>query len=149
MCGRYRLSRREQIIEEHFDTADWQDDWSPRYNIAPTQPVPVIRQHPKELARQISTMCWGLLPPWEQDASGAARAINPRSETAATKPTFRDPLRLRRCLIPGLCASISSCLRLAAEMSLALSGLISGASNISCICSISSMMRSTSIRHNI
>lgn len=42
MCGRYRLSRRKQIIEEHFETADWQDDWSPRYNIAPTQFVPVI-----------------------------------------------------------------------------------------------------------
>ena len=39
MCGRYRLSRRKQIIEEHFDTAPWDDDWSPRYNIAPTQPV--------------------------------------------------------------------------------------------------------------
>lgn len=48
MCGRYRLSRRKQIIGEHFDTADSQDDWSPRYNIAPTQSVPVIRQHPKE-----------------------------------------------------------------------------------------------------
>jgi hypothetical protein len=36
MCGRYRLSRRKQIIEEYFDTADWQDDWNPRYNIAPT-----------------------------------------------------------------------------------------------------------------
>lgn len=48
----------------------------------------------------------------------------------------------------GLCASVSSCLRFAAEMSLALSGLMSGASNISCICSMSSMMRSTSMRHN-
>jgi putative SOS response-associated peptidase YedK len=46
MCGRYRLSRRKQLIEEYFDTAAWKDDWSPRYNIAPTQPVPVIRQHP-------------------------------------------------------------------------------------------------------
>ena len=56
MCGRYRLSRRKQIIEEHFDTADWQDDWSPRYNIAPTQHIPVIRQHPKEPIRQLSSM---------------------------------------------------------------------------------------------
>jgi putative SOS response-associated peptidase YedK len=39
MCGRYRLSRRKQIIAEHFETADWQDDWNPRYNIAPTQPI--------------------------------------------------------------------------------------------------------------
>jgi putative SOS response-associated peptidase YedK len=46
MCGRYRLSRWKQIIEEHFETADWRDEWSPRYNVAPTQPIPVIRQHP-------------------------------------------------------------------------------------------------------
>ena len=101
MCGRYRLSRRKQIIEEHFETADWQDDWEPRYNIAPTQPVPVVRQHPKEPIRQISTMGWGLVPHWAKNSSGAARAINARSETAAEKPAFRDPLRLRRCLIPA------------------------------------------------
>jgi len=101
MCGRYRLSRRRQIIEEHFDTADWQDDWSPRYNIAPTQPIPVIRQHPKEPVRQISTMRWGLVPSWAKDTSGAARMINARSETVSTKPAFRDPVRFRRCLIPA------------------------------------------------
>lgn len=101
MCGRYRLSRRKQIIEEHFDTSPWDDDWSPRYNVAPTQPVPVIRQHPKEPVRQISTMRWGLIPHWSKDASSAASTINARSETAADKPAFRDPLRYRRCLIPA------------------------------------------------
>ena len=60
MCGRYRLSRRKQIIEEHFDSASGEDDdWSPRYNIAPTQPVSVILQHPKEPLRQLSLMKWG------------------------------------------------------------------------------------------
>src|SRR5215472_11537652 len=101
MCGRYRLSRRKQIIEEQFDTADWQDDWSPRYNIAPTQPVPVIRQHPKEPTRQISTMRWGLVPHWAKDPSITTATINAKSETAATKPAFRDPLKFRRCLIPA------------------------------------------------
>jgi putative SOS response-associated peptidase YedK len=101
MCGRYRLSRRKQIIEEQFDTADWQDDWSPRYNIAPTQPVPVIRQHPKEPIRQISTMRWGLVPYWAKDPSITTGTINAKSETAATKPAFRDPLKFRRCLIPA------------------------------------------------
>ena len=47
MCGRYQLSRRKQIIEEHFDSVPTEEDWNPRYNIAPTQPVPVIRQNPK------------------------------------------------------------------------------------------------------
>lgn len=101
MCGRYRLSRRKQIIEEHFDTADWQDDWNPRFNVAPTQPVPVIRQHPKEPIRQVSMMRWGLIPNWAKDPSMAQNTINAKSETAATKPAFRDPLRFRRCLIPA------------------------------------------------
>lgn len=101
MCGRFRLSRRKQFIEEHFEVADWQDDWSPRFNIAPTQPVPVIRQHPKEPRRDLSLMRWGLVPSWAKDTSGAASMINARSETASTKPAFRDPLKLRRCLIPA------------------------------------------------
>jgi putative SOS response-associated peptidase YedK len=48
MCGRYRLSGRKQIVEERFDSGSEEEDWSPRYNIAPTLSVPVIRQHPKE-----------------------------------------------------------------------------------------------------
>ena len=101
MCGRFRLSRRKQIIEEQFEAQPWDDDWSPRYNIAPTQPVPVIRQHPKQPVRELSLMRWGLIPSWAKDTSGAARMINARSETASTKPAFRDPLKFRRCLIPA------------------------------------------------
>ena len=73
MCGRYRLSRRKQIIEEHFDSDPWDEDWTPRYNIAPTQPVPVIRQHPKEPVRELSLMRWGLIPSWAKDPSVAAQ----------------------------------------------------------------------------
>src|SRR6516162_7100709 len=98
MCGRYRLSRRKQIIEEHFDSPDWQDDWNPRYNIAPTQLVPVIRQHPREPIRQVSTMRWGLVPYWAKDPSITTGMINAKSETAATQPAFRDPLKFRRCV---------------------------------------------------
>jgi putative SOS response-associated peptidase YedK len=101
MCGRYRLSRRKQLIEEYFDTSPWDDDWSPRYNIAPTQPVPVIRQHPREPVRKLSLIRWGLIPSWAKSSSGTAGMINARVETAATKPAFRDPLKLRRCLIPA------------------------------------------------
>ncbi|MBZ5690197.1 MAG: SOS response-associated peptidase [Acidobacteriia bacterium] len=63
ICGRYRLSRQKEILQEYFGSAPWDDDWSPRYNnddwsprynIAPTQPVPVVRQHPKEPIRQLS-----------------------------------------------------------------------------------------------
>ena len=61
MCGRYRLSRRKQLIEQYFDCSG-EEDWSPRYNIAPTQLVPVIRQHPQEPHRMFSLMRWGLIP---------------------------------------------------------------------------------------
>src|ERR1700732_568622 len=101
MCGRYRLSRRKQIIEQHFDSVSGEEDWIPRYNIAPTQPIPVIRQNPKEPVRQLSLMRWGLIPSWSKDSSGAARMINARSETASTKPAFRDAMKSRRCLIPA------------------------------------------------
>jgi putative SOS response-associated peptidase YedK len=61
----------------------------------------VIRQHPKEPIRQIASMRWGLIPNWAKSSDGAAGMINARSETAATKPAFRDPMKFRRCLIPA------------------------------------------------
>jgi putative SOS response-associated peptidase YedK len=101
VCGRYRLSRRKQLVEEYYDTASGEEDWVPRYNIAPTQPVPVIRQNPKEPIRELSLMRWGLIPAWSKDSSAAARMINARSETAASKPAFSEALKSRRCLIPA------------------------------------------------
>ena len=101
MCGRYRLSRRKQIIAEHFEVLPDDDDWTPRYNIAPTQRVLVIRQHPKEPCRDLSLVRWGLIPSCAKEASGAAGMINARSESATTKPAFRDALKSRRCLIPA------------------------------------------------
>src|SRR5690348_18173333 len=101
MCGRYRLSRRKQIVQEYFGSDSDEQDWEPRYNIAPTQPVPVIRQNPKEPIRELSLMRWGLIPSWAKDSSAAASMINARSETASTKPAFADSLKLRRCLIPA------------------------------------------------
>jgi putative SOS response-associated peptidase YedK len=102
MCGRYRLSRRKQVIEDHF-AASGEDDWSSRYNIAPTQPIPVIRPNPKEPIRELSLVRWGLIPSWAKDPSVATRMINARSETASTKPAFRDAMKYRRCLIPADC----------------------------------------------
>jgi len=100
VCGRYRLSRRKQLVEEYFDVQS-DDDWTPRYNIAPTQPAPVIHQHPKEPRRLLSLMRWGLFPSWEKDMSEAARKINARSETAGTLPAFHDAMKSRRCLVPA------------------------------------------------
>jgi putative SOS response-associated peptidase YedK len=101
VCGRYRLSRRKQIVEEYFDCVSGEEDWAPRYNIAPTQPVPVVRQNPNEPVRQLSLMKWGLIPHWAKSPSIATSTINAKSERAATKPAFRDPLKFRRCLIPA------------------------------------------------
>jgi putative SOS response-associated peptidase YedK len=101
VCGRYRLSRRKQLVEEYFDAVSDEPEWTPRYNIAPTQPVPVIRQNQKEPHRELTLMRWGLIPSWAKDTSVGAAMINARSETAATKPAFRDPLTHRRCLIPA------------------------------------------------
>jgi len=101
MCGRYRLSRRKQVVEEYFEAASGEEEWAPRYNIAPTQSVPVIRGNPPKPVRELSLIRWGLIPSWGKDSSAAAGMINARSETAATKPAFRDALKSRRCLVPA------------------------------------------------
>jgi putative SOS response-associated peptidase YedK len=101
MCGRYRLSRRKQILEEQFAAVCDDAEWGPRYNIAPTQFVPVVRQNPRTADRELSLIRWGLVPSWAKDSSKAAAMINARSETAASKPAFGDALRFRRCLIPA------------------------------------------------
>jgi putative SOS response-associated peptidase YedK len=101
MCGRYRLSRRKQVVEEYFESAsqEEEEDWTPRYNIAPTQPVATVRQ--VGTSRILSAMRWGLVPSWASDISIGSRLINGRSETVLEKPAFRDSFRTRRCLIPA------------------------------------------------
>ena len=89
------------MVVEYFETVSDEPDWAPRYNIAPTQLIPIIRQNPKEPVRELSVVRWGLIPSWAKDSSGAAMMINARSETAGTKPAFRDALKFRRCLIPA------------------------------------------------
>ena len=101
MCGRYRLSRHKQLLAEYFDTDFDSLDWQPHYNIAPTQPVPVLTQPSKSSLLKASLMRWGLVPSWAPDRSSAARMINARAETVASKPAFRESLQKRRCLIPA------------------------------------------------
>jgi len=100
MCGRYRLSRRKQLIEEYFETEN-EVDWEPRYNIAPSQPVGIIRQDPSTPVRRFSLARWGLIPSWAIDASIGSKTINARAETVAIKPAFRDAFVSRRCLLPA------------------------------------------------
>ena len=100
MCGRYRLSKRKQLIEEYFETAN-EVDWEPRYNIAPSQNVGIIRQDPSRPRRDFSQVRWGLIPYWAKEASIGHKMINARSETVADKPAFREAFKNRRCLIPA------------------------------------------------
>ena len=100
VCGRYQLSLFGEDIDQFFDTSALDPlDFSPRYNIAPTQYAPVVRR--QVAARSISLLRWGLVPHWAQNPDGAARLINARSETVAEKPSFRDSFQRMRCLVPS------------------------------------------------
>jgi putative SOS response-associated peptidase YedK len=98
MCGRYRLSAVERI-EEKFETEQLGETLRPRYNIAPSQPVPIIRQD--DGRRCVAVVRWGLVPFWAKDVSIGFKMINARSETAMLKPAFRQCFTKRRCLIPA------------------------------------------------
>jgi len=103
MCGRFRLARKKEILEAAFDAdGAWDDlDWVPRYNVAPGQDIVVVRQDVAQPVRVLAPMHWGLIPSWSNDASIGYKTINARAETVATMPSFREPFRLRRCLIPA------------------------------------------------
>jgi putative SOS response-associated peptidase YedK len=101
MCGRYRLARGKAAFAKIFGVRPEDFEWAERYNIAPTQVVPVVRQHPKEQVRLMANLRWGLVPYWADDISMGARMINARSEEAASKPAFRESLKRRRCLVPA------------------------------------------------
>lgn len=100
MCGRYQLVLPADAIARLFDLDDAGEDFPPRYNIAPTQPVHVIHAHPTA-GRAMSLMRWGLLPSWVKDPKAFPLIINARSETAADKPAFRNALRRRRAVLPA------------------------------------------------
>ncbi len=76
-------------------------DFVSRYNIAPSTVVPAIRVRPETPAREAVGLQWGLVPFWSKDATGGARLANARAEGIASKPSFREPFRKRRCLVPA------------------------------------------------
>ena len=99
MCGRYALRTSVPEIARILGLEDLLE-LQPRYNIAPTQPVPVCRLD-GDGARELVLVRWGLVPHWAKDARSGYRMINARAETVATKPAFRAALRHRRCLVPA------------------------------------------------
>lgn len=97
MCGRYSLSKSAQQLIEHFD-AIFDETFSPNYNAAPSQSLPVIRLDGQ---RYLSTLRWGLVPFWAKDPKIGYKMINARSETVAEKPAFRNLLAHNRCIVPA------------------------------------------------
>jgi putative SOS response-associated peptidase YedK len=97
MCGRYRLTAAERF-KERFEVEN-DLELSPRFNIAPTQQVAVVRQDRERPVRQASMMRWGLIPYWAKDPAIGNRLINARSESIVEKPAYRDAFRDHRCLI--------------------------------------------------
>jgi putative SOS response-associated peptidase YedK len=100
MCGRFTLTATPKAIAETFQVPEL-PGLEPRYNIAPTQPVPIIRNAEGASSRALVQVRWGLIPSWADDPSIGNRLINARAETAAEKPSFRAAFRHRRCLIPA------------------------------------------------
>ena len=98
MCGRFVITSPPVAIRDVFGYAE-QPNFPPRYNIAPTQPVPVVILD--QGTRHFRLMRWGLMPAWVKDPRKFTLLINARSETVQEKPAFRNAIRRRRCLIPA------------------------------------------------
>ena len=89
-----------EVLAEHFELPEvpW---FEPRYNIAPTQPVAVVRAGSEGGGRELSMLRWSLIPSWADDPAIGNRMINARAETVAEKPAYRSAFRHRRCLVPA------------------------------------------------
>lgn len=96
MCGRYTLASGPERVRQRFGVAEVPREWTARYNIAPSQDVPVIANLPE---RRVEMFRWGLLPSWAKDPALGNRMINARAETLREKPSFRAAFARRRCLI--------------------------------------------------
>ena len=98
MCGRFVITSAPAAIRQAFAYVD-QPNFPARYNIAPTQPIPVVILD--NGARRFRLMRWGLLPSWVKDPRSFTLLINARAETVRDKPAFRNAFRRRRCLVPA------------------------------------------------
>ena len=98
MCGRYTLTSSPEALRALFRYAE-QPNFPPRYNVAPTQPIPVVCLVNGE--RKFALMRWGLLPSWVKDPKAFSLIINARGENVIDKPAFRAAMKRRRCLVPA------------------------------------------------
>lgn len=100
MCARYTLTSPPGEVRLYFGFENEIEAFPPRANIAPSQPVAIVRHSPKRL-RELALVRWGLIPPWVKDPRAFSMLINARAETAAEKPSFRGAVRHHRCLVPA------------------------------------------------
>jgi putative SOS response-associated peptidase YedK len=98
MCGRFTVTSSPEALRALYRYPE-QPNFPPRYNVAPTQPIAVVRLH--EGRRQFALMRWGLLPSWVKDPKNFTLLINARGESVCDKPAFRAAMKRRRCLIPA------------------------------------------------
>src|SRR5262244_3466624 len=98
MCGRYLIITTPEAIRQFFQYPE-QPNFPARYNVSPTQPIPIVRL--AEGRRQFALVRWGLIPAWVKDPRGFSLLINARAESALDKPAFRNAMRRRRCLVPA------------------------------------------------
>ncbi len=110
MCGRYVLAKDYEELKARFGLTASDFSMKPRYNIAPQTENPVIikatqlsgegaRQHSE--GRQLEVMQWGLIPHWANDPKIGYKLINARAESVREKPSFREPFKKQRCLVPA------------------------------------------------
>ncbi|MEQ1611264.1 MAG: SOS response-associated peptidase [Hyphomicrobiaceae bacterium] len=99
MCSRYSLTSPPEAVRAYFRHRN-EHGYPPRYNIAPTQPVGIVRTAESGY-RDFQVVRWGLIPPWVKDPRTFTTLINARAETAAEKPSFRGAFRHKRCLVPA------------------------------------------------
>ena len=98
MCGRFTQTALPAVIAQEFGVAT-PPLFTPRYNIAPSQPIAAIRIDPDTATRTLAMLRWGLIPSWAKDPKIGYQCINAKAETVAEKPSFRAAFKKRRCLV--------------------------------------------------
>ncbi len=96
MCGRFEIHSAIEIIAEIFGIADWDLEYPPHYNIAPSQDILIVVNDGK---RRLIKSRWGFVPSWSQDLDASYKMINARAETVASSKAFKSAFEKQRCLV--------------------------------------------------
>ena len=96
MCGRFEIHSAIEMITEIFGIDEWEIEYSPNYNVAPSQDILIVVNDGK---RRLIRSRWGLVPPWSKDLSTGYKMINARAESLAEKRSFKTAFEKQRCLV--------------------------------------------------